>query len=219
MTRTRLRTVCAWVSALCFSGLLSASTVACIPRGDPGLGASFEDDFERAELGSNYRNTGGDYQIVDGKLRVRGAMNKPVWLKRTLPRNVRIEFDVRSESPEGDIKVEVFGDGVSKATSSSYTATSYVVIFGGWGNTKNVLARMNEHGSDRVVGPPRKVEKGHTYRMKIERNGDTITAWADGTKLAALSDRDPLWGPGHDHFGINNWQSELWFDNLVITPL
>ena len=167
-----------------------------MPRGDPALGGPFKDDFNRTELGPLWRNTGGSYQIVDGKLRVRGARNKPLWLKRTLPRNVRIEFDVRSESPEGDIKVEVYGDGVSKATEVSYTATSYVVIFGGWNNTKNVLARMNEHGSDRVEGPSRKVEKGRTYRMKIERQGDTISAWVDGELLAKMKDPDPLWGVG-----------------------
>ncbi len=215
MTRTRLP----FANALQLTLLVLGSVCACVPRGDPALGSSFTDDFERGDLNASWRNTGGDYQIVDGKLRVRGARNKPLWLKRVLPRNVRIEFDVRSESPEGDIKVEVFGDGVSKATAASYTATSYVVIFGGWDNSKNVLARMNEHGSDRVVGPPQKVEKGRTYRMKIERRGDTISAWADGSLLAEMVDPDPLWGKGHDHFGINNWQSELWFDNLVITPL
>lgn len=198
---------------------LCALVFACVPRGDPALGGVFKDDFNRADLGPLWRNTGGSYQIVDGKLRVRGAHNKPLWLKRTLPRNARIEFDVRSESPEGDIKVEVYGDGVSKATEVSYTATSYVVIFGGWNNSKNVLARMNEHGSDRVEGSSRKVEKGRTYRMKIERQGDTITAWVDGALLAKMTDQDPLSGSGHDHFGINNWQSELWFDNLMITPL
>ena len=68
-------------------------------------------------------------------------------------------------------------------------------------------------------GPSRKVEKGRTYHMKIERKGDTISAWGDGQLLVRFVDADPLWGPGHDHFAINNWQSELWFDNLKITPL
>jgi hypothetical protein len=207
-----------WIRCLA-AALLCGLVLACVPRGDPALGGVFTDNFDRTELGPLWRNTGGPYQIVDNKLRVRGSRNKPLWLKRTLPRDARIEFDVRSESPEGDIKVEVYGDGVSKATEASYTATSYVVIFGGWNNTKNVLARMNEHGSDRVEGPSRKVEKGRTYRMKIERRGDTISAWVDGQLLAKMKDPDPLWGVGHDHFGINNWQSELWFDNLVITPL
>lgn len=191
----------------------------CVPRGDPALDGPFEDNFDRAELGDLWRQTGGPYQLVDQKLKIRGARNKPLWLRRTLPRDVRIEFDVRSESKDGDIKVEVYGDGVSKATQASYTATSYVVIFGGWSNSMNVIARMDEHAEDRAVGPARKVEVGHTYRMKIERIGDTITAWADGQQLATMKDPNPLWGKGHDHFAFNNWQAEVWFDNLKITPL
>lgn len=202
-----------------FVCLFALLVVACVPRGDPSVGDGFRDSFDRTELGPDYRTTGGSYQLVDGKLKIKAARNKPLWLRRTLPRDVRIDFDVRSESPEGDIKVEVYGDGVSKATDVSYTATSYVVIFGGWGNSKNVLARLDEHGQDRVEGPKRKVEKGRTYHMKIERKGDTISAWVDDQLLVKKVDSDPLWGPGHDHFAFNNWQSELWFDNLQITPL
>jgi len=203
----------------CLVSLLLVCAAGCVPRGDAALDGPFHDDFNRTELGPMWRNTGGPYSLVDGQLKVRGARNKPLWLRRTLPRDVSIEFDVRSESPEGDIKVEVYGDGVSKANADSYNATSYVVIFGGWNNSLNVIARMDEHADDRVVGVRRKVEQGHKYRMKIERKGDTISSWADGQLLATMKDPQPLWGAGHDHFAINNWSSELWFDNLKITPL
>jgi hypothetical protein len=199
---------------------LIALGAACTPQGDPAIGPEgFKDDFERKELGADWLNTGGAWAIRDGKVRVKGARNKPLWLRRTLPRDVRVRFDVRSDSPEGDIKVELFGDGVSKAEKASYTATSYVVIFGGWNNSKNVIARMDEHGSDRVVGPPYKVVQGKTYPVKIERRGATIKAWVDSHELASMTDPEPLEGPGHDHFAFNNWQAELWFDNLRIEPL
>jgi hypothetical protein len=132
---------------------------------------------------------------------------------------VRVEFDARSESREGDIKVEVFGDGASYAKDDSYSATSYVIIFGGWDNSQNVLARMDEHGDDRVVGEARKVEPGATYRFRIERIGGTLTVWVDEDILLKMDDPEPLRGRGHDHFGFNNWQSDLWFDNLKVTPL
>lgn len=199
---------------------LAVLLTACVPQGDPAIGPEgYKDDFNRDELGDDWRSTGATYRIVDGQLRVRGARNKPLWLRRVLPRDARIELDVRSESKEGDIKVEVWGDGQSKATKASYTATSYVVIFGGWGNTKNVLARMDEHADNRVVGAPHKVKRGHTYHMKIERKGDTIKVWADDVMLYEMTDPEPLQGRGHDHFAFNNWQSELYFDNLSITPL
>ena len=203
-----------------FSMLLLGLGAACTPQGDPGIGAEgFSDDFERTALGPDWHSTGGPYRVQDGELRVRGARNKPLWLRRTLPRDVRIELDISSESPQGDIKVEVFGDGVSKAETTSYTATSYVVIFGGWNNSLNVLARMDEHAENRVVGPAYKVVPGKTYRMKIERRGATITAWVDDHQLASMTDPDPLEGPGHDHFAFNDWDSALHIDNLRIKPL
>ena len=207
-----------WRSGFVHVGLVVSFFVcACTPQGDAAIGGEgFSDDFNRDALGKLWTDTGGGYRIVDGQLTVRGARNRPLWLRRTLPRDVRIEFDVKSDSDEGDIKIEVFGDGASKATSASYTATSYVIVFGGWGNTKNVIARMDEHGRDRAVGKFFPVEKGRTYRMAIERQGSRISAWIDGRLLAQMDDPEPLWGRGHDHFAFNNWQSQLSFDNLTI---
>lgn len=200
--------------------LFGVAAVGCTPQGDPAIPSSgFEDDFERERLGDVWHNTGGPYRIEEGRLHVQGARNRPLWLRRTLPDDVRIELDARSESPEGDIKVEVYGDGVSRAESTSYTATSYVVILGGWDNSMNVIARMDEHGSDRVVGPKKRIEPGKTYRVRIDRVDDTVTVYLDGQRLMSMEDDDPLTGRGHDHFAFNNWESDLWFDNLKITPL
>ncbi|MCS6798946.1 MAG: hypothetical protein NZ898_10515 [Myxococcota bacterium] len=197
-----------------------SSAGACTPQGDPAIGPSgFSDDFERTSLGDLYHNTGGPYEIRNGWLHVRGARNRPLWLRRRLPRDARIEMDVRSETPDGDIKVEAWGDGVSKAEAESYRATSYVIIFGGWNNSLNLIARMDEHGDDRAIGSRRRVEPGRVYRLVIERRGDTIEATVDGELLARMRDPDPLEGRGHEYFAFNNWQSDLWFDNLRITPL
>jgi len=193
--------------------------VGCTPQGDPGIGSGYTDGFERSQLGKDWKKTGGNWRIEGGELHVRGARNHPLWLLRTLPRDVRVEFDVRSETPDGDIKVEIYGDGASFAKTDSYKATSYVIIFGGWNNSRNVLARMDEHGADRVEGAPRKVEAGRIYHFRIERVGAKLSVWVDGEVLLQMSDSNPLHGRGHDHFGFNNWQSDLWFDNLEITPL
>jgi hypothetical protein len=37
--------------------------------------------------------------------------------------------------------------------------------------------------------------------------------------LASLTDRAPLVGVGHDHFGFNNWAAPITFDNLRIRAL
>lgn len=206
--------------ALIFIGFVASAS--CTPLGDPALPTDgFFDDFERDSLGEAYRTTGPLrlYRIEDGELRVEGAKNRPLWLARKLPRDVRVEFTARSESPSGDIKVELFGDGVSKATSTSYTASGYVIIFGGWNNTVNTIARMDEHGSDRVIGKAKRVERGKNYRFIIERRGNLLTVAIDGEEIMRLEDPNPLYGRGHDHFAFNNWNSRLAFDDLRITPL
>lgn len=201
-------------------GLMLVGVWGCTPQGDPAVDAhGMQDAFNRTELGPLWHKTGGNYDIRNGKLYVRGARNHPLWLRRVLPTDVRIEFDVRSESPSGDIKVEVFGDGRSYAKEASYTATSYVVVLGGWNNSLNIIARLDEHGTDRTIGPKRPIEMGRTYRIVVERKDNTITVFMDGHKFMQTTDRNPLVGRGHDHFAFNNWESELWFDNLKITPL
>ncbi|MCC7541643.1 MAG: hypothetical protein IT379_35825 [Deltaproteobacteria bacterium] len=203
------------------AALLALGVAACTPQGDPALGSGFRDDFERAQLGTAWRSTGGPWEIRNGKLHVRGARNKPLWLRRVLPRSVRIEVDVQSDSDDGDIKVEVFGDGVSRAEQASYRATSYVLVHGGWSNTVSIIARMDEHGNDRRERRGSPVERGRRYRWVIERRpGSNALTWAiDGQPFLRIDDGDPLFGAGHDHFAFNNWETELWFDNLVVRPL
>jgi hypothetical protein len=55
--------------------------------------------------------------------------------------------------------------------------------------------------------------------MRIERQGNRVTSWVDDQQLATMEDSSPLEGRGHDHFAFNDWQAELWIDNLRITPL
>jgi hypothetical protein len=197
---------------------------------DPALSGVFRDDFERAEPGPEWRTASKAWRIEDGELCAQAARNHGIWLKRTLPTNARIEFDARSSSKSGDLKAEMWGDGVSGATSVSYDdATSYLIIFGGWHNRFHVLARLDEHGEDRLerrtdgTSPDPKakpVKPGQRYHFKIERgDGRTVSWWVDDELMFELEDPEPLTGPGHDHLGFNNWMVPVCFDNLQVTPL
>jgi len=172
----------------------------------------------------------GVWRVENGRLCGQGARNHGVWLNRTLPVNARVEFDAVSYGPEGDLKAEVWGDGRSSATAISYTnATSYLAILGGWKNTAHVLARIDEHGSDRKeirVDPasddPRQkaVNVGQIYHFKVERTDGRKVRWfVDGVEYLSYDDPAPLAGQGHDHFGFNNWQVRVCFDNVRVTPL
>ncbi len=197
---------------------------------DPAITKTFTDDFGRRYLGGAWRPLSSVWRIEDGRLCGRGAKNRGAWLRRRLPDNARIEFDAISNSPKGDIKAELWGDGRSGATKVSYTeATSYLVIFGGWKNSRHVLARINEHGKNRLelrIDPEaqdpraRPVVESQRYRFKIERSDGQTVSWSvDDQLMHEMRDQDPLKGPGHDHFGFNNWTVPVCFDNLKITPL
>jgi hypothetical protein len=190
----------------------------------------FTDTYDRTTIGPDYNVLSSAWTIREGKLCGQGARNQPVWLKRKLPVNARIEFDAVALSTEGDIKVEAWGDGKSGASGSTYSdATSYLVIFGGWKNSKHVLARLDEHGSDRQsidVEPgndderARRVELGQPYHFVVERRSGTTVRWGvNGTVYFELVDEAPLTGPGHENFGFNDWDAPVCFDNLTVTPL
>jgi hypothetical protein len=200
----------ACLAALC----LTACTIEHQPEGKP-----FSDDFSAAAIGPMWHGTGGgNYRIDKGELVVDHAYNHPLWLSSPLPRDGVIELDAWSNDPSGDIKIELWGDGKSFATEATYTATSYVFIFGGWHNTISAIARMHEHGSDRRTRNDRKVELGRKYHFRVERRGAHIDWQIDGQPFLTFDDPKPLVGPDHAYLGINDWEAELHFDNLVVKP-
>ena len=202
--------------------LLALTLAACKQPDPPPIDSEFRDDFSRESIGSDYLATADVYRIKDGKLNVTKGYNHPLWLRKKLPPDSVIELDVMSKSPEGDIKLEVYGDGETFARDrGAYNASGYVFIMGGWGNSKSQIARGDEHGGDvKQRGAP-KVEPGKTYHWKIVRQGGRLEWFVDDmtTPFLTYDDANPFRGPGHEYFGFNNWESDLWFDNLVIKKL
>lgn len=192
---------------------LSACTIEKRPAGVP-----FADDFSAAAISSDWKSTGASYRIKDGELVIDHAYNHPLWLTKPLPRDAVIELDAWSNDDAGDIKLEAWGDGKSFAQTTSYTATSYVFIFGGWHNALSAIARMDEHAANRRTRNDVKVEKGKKYHFRIARKGGHIDWQIDGKPFLVMDDPSPLDGPDHAYLGFNDWEVELHFDNLKITP-
>src|SRR5688572_8382858 len=120
---------------------------ACKVKDPPPITETWTDDFARDDVGTNYYDTGGGYFIGDGALATKGSHNHPLWLRKKLPRDVQIELTAWSNSPDGDIKIEIFGDGKSyDPNAGAYLSTGYVLVFGGWKNSKSIIARQDEHG-------------------------------------------------------------------------
>ncbi len=195
----------------------------------PVLTEAFFDDFERAELGPRYHALSPAWRIERGRLCARGARNRGVWLVDRLPEAARIEVDAIAGSPDGDLKLELWGDGRTGATKATYDhASGYVAILGGWRNSRHVLARLDEHGDDRLalaVDPAsdderaRPVAEGQVLLLVCDRSDGKTLTWSVGdVPLFTLRDPEPLRGQGHEHVGFNDWEAPVCFDNLRVTP-
>jgi hypothetical protein len=196
------------------------AVTGCKVKDPPPVTARWTDQFERDEVGGNYFQTGGGYEVTRGALSAHGAHNHPLWLRKKLPRDVRIELTAWSTEDRGDIKIELFGDGRSfDPDGGRYTATGYEIVFGGWYNSKSIIARLDEHGNDLAQRTLPKVVAGQKYRWKIERRGKAVSWTIDDAPFLAYDDPHPLDGPGHEYLGFNNWETDTWFDDVVITAL
>ena len=196
--------------------------VACKVKDPPPIKDEWTDNFERDSVGENYYASGDGYRVANGALNAKGAHNHPLWLRAKIPRDVRIEFETWSTENRGDIKIEIFGDGKSyDADGGAYLATGYELIFGGWFNSKSIIARLDEHGKDVVQRTEPKVVPNQRYKWRVERKANQLTWYIDDltTPFLQLVDPRPLEGMGHEYLGFNNWETDTWFDNLVISPL
>ena len=179
--------------------------------------------FQRAEPGpsttgrGDYGYKAGTWVIEDGRLKAEKIHNAALW-PEPLPAKVRIEFDARAHSNEGDVKCEVFGDGQTHQSG-------YILIHGGWKNSTMCIARQDEHGEDRKVdnrdcsvrnGRRHCVESGLDYRWAVERTDGTLKWFLNDRLVMTYPDNAPIQGR---FFGFNNWQAPVTFDNLRIYDL
>ncbi len=204
----------------------------CTAKEDPLLTAPFVDNFDRADLGvSDWSSTSyGAYSIRNGRVCTAKPRNHPLWLKRKLPANVRVEFDAIPLTNNGDIKAELFGDGCGfDTTGNEYTSTAYVAVLGAHNNTEHWLARLYEHGPEaritRLIAggdsiADSKLVQGTTYKFELVRtDGKEVRFLVNGTLVHAMPDAQPLAGEGHDHFAFDGWDAQVCFDKLTVTPL
>jgi hypothetical protein len=216
----RPRAVTIWGLLTPLAVVAAGAGAGCKPR-DEAIAAPFTDSFDRAELGPLWTDTGAAYRITDGRLNGSHAYNHPAWLRKRLPVDALIELDVMSKSPAGDIKIELYGDGQSfDPDKGAYTSTGYVLIFGGWNNSLNVICRINEHDDGRKAErrEPR-VTPGRVYHWTITRRAGAIDWKIDGQPFLAWTDPAPLGGAGHEYLAVNDWESDVYFDNLSVRPL
>ncbi|MBN1946578.1 MAG: hypothetical protein JW797_12965 [Bradymonadales bacterium] len=173
----------------------------------------FQDDFERADLGESWRCSVSAWRIEEGGVTVQRARNAPLWLTFPLPERVRVEFDAVALSSVGDLKFEIFSNGQDHGSG-------YICILGGWNNSATVIARLDEHGEDRLDASRHElVVPQQTYHFTAVRTDHRLRWYVDGNLLLSYDDPQPLSGPEHQYFAFNNWEAPARFDNLRVFDL
>ncbi len=176
----------------------------------------FQEDFEQGL--DHWKAESKNWKIVDGRLFTGDLpnQNKGLWLEGlTLPQNVRMEFEATSTKGnkpefEGDMKFEFGGDKPEHAAG-------YIIIFGGWKNSVNTIARHDEHGAGRLVTDTNvKVKEDQTYQLKVVRFNGEVKWFLGDELLLRVKDSEPAQGGS---FGFNDWNSRVYFDNLKIYAL
>lgn len=196
-----------------------AASSGCREKLEP-IVSDFSESFDRDAPGSDWRDSGGDWRIVNGELATGNAHHHPIWLRKKLPRDISLEFDARPAGPNGDIRVVIFGDGKSaNPDAEGCQSTGYELVFGGWKNKLSVLCRGNQpgggHQGARTDWP---VIAGQTYHVYITRKDGLVSWYIGGHDMMAWLDPNPLSGPGHEAFGFDGGEGEVFFDNLVVGP-
>ena len=220
---------CAVAAFGCSKRSSSSSPSSAVPLAAPELETAFHDDFDRAELGADWETDApAAYTVANGALHVAMAHNQPLWLKRALPHDVRVEVDCTPLTPAIDMKVELFGDGSSHeseadiARDAQYTASGYVLIFGGWQGQLSTIVRRFEHEWQRDPSVPSRRDvhgaPGRKVHWSITRKGSRLTWEVDGQPYLSRDDPHPLEGAGHDRFAFDGWEAAYSCDDLTITP-
>lgn len=176
----------------------------------------FSDDFAEATLGEKWKVMHeGEWTLDGGELRANKvaaeeARNQGIWLQQPLPEKTRIEFKARSLSKVGDTKCEVF------ATEPKHES-GYSIIFGGWNNTINTIARKGEHEpARRVQSPHVAVQQGKVYQWTVIRTDNVVRWYVDGQFMLAYDDSEPVRG---GFFGFNNWATDVRYDDVRVYAL
>lgn len=154
---------------------------------------SFQDDFQRSEVGPDWKMVPG-MSLADGRLKLVGTVNAQI--NRSFKPDIRLEFDAWAieEIPPCDISVTLCGGELGMG---------YLLGFGARGNRANHLLGPGVNFAD--LDPPFVIEQGKQYHCVAQKEGKHISYTVNGTTLFDVKTEDPIGGPGFDIAGLLAW--------------
>jgi len=169
---------------------------------------AFSDDFERDQLGDDWKVLVGEWRTEGGKLVSTGS-HAEIVITRKFPGCQRLEFEAMTNAARPcDFSPSIQGAGLGTAR-----ATGYLLQFGGAGNTLNRILRNDQQIEDRSV--QRFIEPGKVHHVVAELDGDTVRLIVDGYTIMEARDYPPLLGPGHETVGLYIY-AETAIDNIKV---
>ncbi len=171
----------------------------------------YSNDFSNGSIGSEWKNEGGDWKIVDGKMTSRKALNKDLVLNIEMPAEAIIELDMVSHSEAIDFKFRAWGDKRGPLHDGAYH-----FLLGAWKNKMSTIAPFGEHDERRVKKTPTELVINKWYKVKVVRSKGVIDMFLDGVKYMSYQDTEPLDKNFFKYFSFANWKSDCEYDNLKI---
>jgi len=122
-----------------------------------------------------------------------------LWHKYRFGEDVSIEFcgAVQYDSSRGSVNYDWARDlSCTIAADGQDPSTGYSFVFGGWDDTKTALLRGTEvvaETADQLIPRASSIHERWFY-LHMEKHGDRIRCWLDGSLLFDYTDPEPLTG-------------------------
>ncbi len=170
---------------------------------------SFQDDFERKELGGNW--TSNDAVISKGRMLVGSDQPACAKITKSFPTDVKIEFDAEAfeAKPPCDLSVTLAAERLSAMD------WNYLLAFGGENNTVNKIIGGRKLKAVRDKNPERLIEPKRKYHIVAAKEGKRLSLVLDGELLLEAYDDQIMGGPGFDAVGLVTWNG-MYVDNVRV---
>lgn len=167
---------------------------------EPDWQLVFSDDFEREELGPDWKAKTDNWEISDGMLvKQHPGPCGEIVLTRPIRGLQRVEFEAVSSGEPGDLSVTLHGRNhrIRSGDELIYVLKSgYFLQFGGRGNAVNQILRM---GETVATDKNKQIEKDKVHHIVAEFDGTRVRMTVDGDVVLEYEENDPLLGGDHEH--------------------
>ncbi|MHC4779743.1 MAG: protein kinase domain-containing protein, partial [Planctomycetota bacterium] len=169
---------------------------------------AFEDDFEREEVGPDWKTTRGTWQIHDGALCCSKKFESCIIHKADLSGDVRVEYEAWAEEwPVCSLSCVLNG------TESWPVNTGYYL---GFGDNFNVRSYIKTPRGMMTNNPEARIERGKRHKITAQRLDSRITITVDDEVVNSFEDYFPMVGDENKHVGLYSFTSHVHFDNVKV---